>query len=214
MQQLQEEAEELSRQIKRSEAKTKEETRCRNAIGADIKAVKFELTEYDDCLAEAKTMGRESALMRQQQAEWERSQFRMLRLTDDLQRQRVRGAQSQALVATRIGELQRDLPLQQLRAIHGAAEAIGGPPSALMVANQAENADLRQQISMLENERQDLLHKRTNLASYLRSNGASGIDPQPPLSGYSELRPASAYPSSPYPLSPTDPAGFGYPSSP
>lgn len=81
---------------------------------SEVAVVARELRDVDDRLSEALSLRRENEVLRRQQQEWQRSQLRMLRLIEDMQRQRARGVQSQALVAQRLSELQRSLPLREL----------------------------------------------------------------------------------------------------
>jgi hypothetical protein len=91
---------------------------------AQMKALPRACMDVEDRLCEAADLRRENDVMRRQQSQWQKSQLRMLRLIEDMQRKRYRDVQSQATVAARLSELQRDLPIQDLSIAAGVA-----PPS-------------------------------------------------------------------------------------
>merc|ERR1719217_1335253 len=66
-----------------------------------MKALPRAAADVEDRLCEAADLRRENDVMRRQQSQWQKSQLRMLRLIEDMQRKRYRDVQSQATVAAR-----------------------------------------------------------------------------------------------------------------
>lgn len=157
---------------------------------AEASDAHLELGDSDDRVAEALTLRRENEVLRRQQQEWQRSQLRMLRLIEDMQRQRARGVQSQALVAQRLSELQRSLggsargyptsrsnsPYQSPPRSNAGSRQLsparrGSPEreSRRMDAIRNDNVALQSQIRKLELEKEDLIKGQQDLISLVKS---------------------------------------------
>merc|ERR1719158_2140566 len=89
-----------------------------------MKLVPRSEADVEDRLCEAADLRRENDVMRRQQSQWQKSQLRMLRLIEDMQRKRHRDVQSQATVAARLSELQKELPLQDISTGASAVAAV------------------------------------------------------------------------------------------
>merc|ERR1712079_964995 len=109
-------------------------------------------------------LNQECGLWRPQQAEWERSQVRLLRLVADLQFQRAKGTGSQALVISRLGELQRELQL--LSSPRRQQQCVdNGKIDMRLQEVLAQNVALNRQVGDLERERVELAKRREALLS-------------------------------------------------
>jgi len=91
-------AEEASHEYQAAEEAEAEAQKVARATRDDLEDSELELSE----------LRYEADLLRRHQTEWQRTQIRTLRLVEDLQRERVKGIQAQALVATRLGELRKE----------------------------------------------------------------------------------------------------------
>jgi len=136
-------------------------------------------------------------LLKRQQVEWQKTQHRTIRLVEDLQRERTKGAHAQAVVASRLTELQREaylnkgkstLPSEPTRrrlwpaedllaagseAAPGTASyAVGESSTARthrLEAVRGETETLRQHIERLEKEKVDLIHGQQGLIEYVKA---------------------------------------------
>lgn len=162
MRQLQQEVEDLVQRLSQAEVEARQESKRHDEVAKESRTCREDLSEFNDFMAEVALLRKESDYMRRQQAEWERTQFRMLHLADDLQKQRIKATQSQALLATRVGDLQRELPLEDLWARRSGESAVP----------RGHNAALREDIARLERENAKLVSQSQGLSLYLRSSGS------------------------------------------
>jgi len=159
------------------------------ALKAEIALGSRAVKDAEDRMSEAASLRRENDVARRQQQVWQTSQLRMLRLIEDMQRQRVRDVQSQATVAARLADLQRDLPLRELslgiRKVERTSPAsrsqssksFGSPgdpnfpargPSRLN-ALWSDNVALKSQLRRLEEEKEELIKSQEGLIRLVKS---------------------------------------------
>jgi len=170
---LQDDVEELREEVQSAEAGAQKWVDRAEEAEVEASSIARRDAFYDeDRLAEAAMLNHECGLWRPQQAEWERSQVRLLRLFADLQFQRAKGTGSQSLVVSRLGELQHELqllssPRRQQQRLHDSR--IDGRLQEVLVQNVALNRQVRD----LERERVELAKRRQALLSLDASSGTN-----------------------------------------
>jgi len=177
-----EEAAALRSEVKRVEAAARRKLSRAEDLRSQALAAAEAHGDAEDALLEAATLRRETGLWRRQQAEWEKSQARMLQLTGDLQHERESCAQRQALVAKRLRELKRELPAE------------GG--DRMLEEIRTENSTLQREINRLEQEKAELLKKKEGLVSFVNSR-MTGLQATPGGAAPEEPRGRGCYPPSP-----------------
>lgn len=120
-------------ELRQLEAEAARERQQRNAVEEEVREECGRLAEAEASARERHRelalLGRENDLLRRQDLEHRQSQARMLRLVDDLAKQRLSLSRSQQLVAARLGNLQESLPLHML-------SAAGAPPRSPAVGRR------------------------------------------------------------------------------
>jgi len=183
----------LASELAEFQSEASEHSRRTTVCENEAAVVARGLRDVDDRFSEAMSLRRENEVLRRQQQEWQRSQLRMLRLIEDMQRQRARGVQSQALVAQRLSELQRSVPLRELGgSVRGSSRSVSpwnSPPRSRAGSRQlspkrrgspgkggrrvdviaCDNAVLQGQIRKLELEKEDLIKGQQDLISLVKS---------------------------------------------
>ncbi|CAE8646915.1 unnamed protein product [Polarella glacialis] len=149
-------ADELARQLAELEEKALQTTRRLTAVEAETRVTGGMMENVDDRLTKAATLRKENQLMLRQQAEWKRSEARMLRLADDLQTQRARGATG--------GHENLPLDLADAKMLEVASR----DREQLALVAQA-NHEMSQRIIQLEEEKAHLIHSQRGLESFIRS---------------------------------------------
>lgn len=164
--------EQLRRQLARLQEEENEKASRLEAVQAEMRD-SDELNEIDDCLAEASMLRKESGLLRRHQAEWQRSEYRMVALLKDASgRSKESKGQSPMLSPS-------EDPSHELREV------------------LRRNSLLQERVQELEQEKMDLVHSQQGLISFIKSkmplleNGAAHSQV---TGGHSYL---SAYPPSP-----------------
>jgi len=162
---LQDDVEELREEVKSAEAEAHNSVDRAEEAEVEASVIARRDALYDeDRLAEAARLNQECGLWRPQQAEWERSQVRLLRLVADLQFQRAKGTGSQALVVSRLGELQCELQL--LSSPRRQQQSVDDSKIDMRLQEVlAQNIALNRQVGDLERERVELAKRREALLS-------------------------------------------------
>eukprot|EP00930_Biecheleria_cincta_P096958 TRINITY_DN8871_c0_g2_i1.p1 TRINITY_DN8871_c0_g2~~TRINITY_DN8871_c0_g2_i1.p1 ORF type:complete len:458 (-),score=114.31 TRINITY_DN8871_c0_g2_i1:623-1900(-) len=200
------ETEELARQLARLEEEALQKTRRLQRVTAEARLAGEALASIDDRLAEAAALRKENELLTRQQAEWRRSESRMLQLAEGLQCEHNKGTHSQALLAARMVDLQREMLAPAAGKDRGGIDctmqerspAVGGQDRERSRVQQQHsfrlvlrgNEELKQRIRSMEEERDKLVQETCGLAQTL----ARMPDIEAKLS---EDSPLSHYPPSP-----------------
>lgn len=144
------EVEWMRQEVQSLQAETQSQFRASSEMESEVEDVKRAAHEdLDDCEIELSEVRRETELLRRQQTECQQAQVRMLRLIDELQRERVKGVHAQAVVATRLGELQRDTRVGELTRVRvGTASSVGttSPPNSPPRGVGNSNANANRQL--------------------------------------------------------------------
>jgi len=163
-----------------------------------MKQIPRATADVQDRLTAAEDIVRENEVMRRQQSQWQKGQLRMLRLIEDMQRKRHRDVLSQATVAARIAELQRDVPIQEIVPVRSTAETskqdaltsypssrspsppkkrelLGSPGDPGMRGTTSlnsiwsDNVALKSKLRRLEEEKEDLIRSQEDLIKTVKS---------------------------------------------
>eukprot|EP00933_Yihiella_yeosuensis_P025870 TRINITY_DN20065_c0_g3_i2.p1 TRINITY_DN20065_c0_g3~~TRINITY_DN20065_c0_g3_i2.p1 ORF type:complete len:570 (-),score=172.22 TRINITY_DN20065_c0_g3_i2:87-1565(-) len=174
LEEVQEEVELLANQLAQLEEDALKKARQLTQVEAQAQLAGQAMAEIDDRLGEACTLRKENQLLQRQQDEWRRSEARMMQLATDLQGQKSKGAQSQAVLAARLMELKRELlPSTGARGSDRRdADRSGSSRGALadqLSLVEETNKELRQRIRRLEDEKAQLVHHQRGLDSFFRS---------------------------------------------
>jgi len=188
--------ERIDREIAELKAEADESAEEASRFQVEVKKIPRATADLEDRLCEAADLRRENDVMRRQQSQWQKSQLRMLRLIEDMQRKRYRDVQSQATVAARLTELQRELPLQDITgpATGGndrssmlsypssrspsppkSRDMMFGSPGSMAGGSRlnaiwSDNVALKSRARRLEEEREDLIRSQEGLIKMAQSN--------------------------------------------
>lgn len=123
-------AETLRQDLEQAESSAEYYLRGIERAELELARVRSSRGKLSPALGELPVLRRENAALLKQQKEWQRSQPRMMRLVEDLQREKRRGMKSQEILAERLVQLKSDTRISPVSARSaGTAPTFGSPGS-------------------------------------------------------------------------------------
>eukprot|EP00931_Biecheleriopsis_adriatica_P021054 TRINITY_DN13887_c0_g1_i3.p1 TRINITY_DN13887_c0_g1~~TRINITY_DN13887_c0_g1_i3.p1 ORF type:complete len:482 (-),score=159.18 TRINITY_DN13887_c0_g1_i3:73-1518(-) len=152
---------ELVRQLSALEGETLQTTRRLAEVKGEILITGESMSDIESRLSEAAALRKESQLLSQQKAEWQRSEQRMLKLAEDL-----RSALPQAHRGGHVrGSGEPEMQQPGAKAVVPENRATRAELAQVTQANQ----ELKQRVRRLEEEKAHLVHSQRGLESFVRA---------------------------------------------